>query len=49
MVGVDAEVVVTHLFAPERASLLELLSSLAPGSGGRPRYVPGWSVNAIIG
>jgi hypothetical protein len=50
MVGVDAEVVVvTHLFAPERASLLELLSSLAAGQWRAPTVCPGWSVKAILG
>jgi hypothetical protein len=43
------DIVVTHLFAPERASLLELLSSLAAGQWRAPTVCPGWSVNAIIG
>jgi uncharacterized protein (TIGR03083 family) len=48
MVGVDSEVVVvTHLFAPERASLLELLSSLAAGQWRAPTVCPGWSVKDV--
>ena len=48
MVGVDAEVVVvTHLFAPERASLLELLSALAAGQWQAPTVCPGWSVKDV--
>jgi uncharacterized protein (TIGR03083 family) len=48
MAGVDAEVVVvTHLFAPERASLLELLSSLSAGQWQAPTVCPGWSVKDV--
>ena len=48
MAGVDAEVVVvTHLFAPERASLLELLSALAAGQWQAPTVCPGWSVKDV--
>jgi uncharacterized protein (TIGR03083 family) len=48
MAGVDAEVVVvTHLFSPERASLLELLSALAAGQWQAPMVCPGWSVKDV--
>jgi uncharacterized protein (TIGR03083 family) len=48
MAGVDAEVVVvTHLFAPERASLLELLSSLSAGQWQSATVCPGWSVKDV--
>jgi uncharacterized protein (TIGR03083 family) len=48
MVGVDSEVVVvTHLFAPERASLLEMLYSLAAGQWSAPTVCPGWSVKDV--
>lgn len=33
-----------HLFAPERAALLEVLESLAPEEWLRPTVCPGWSV-----
>jgi uncharacterized protein (TIGR03083 family) len=48
MVGVESEViVVTHLFAPERAALVELLSSLAGGQWRAPTVCPGWSVKDV--
>ena len=48
MAGVDAEVVaVTHLFPPERASLLELLSALSAGQWQGPTVCPGWSVKDV--
>jgi uncharacterized protein (TIGR03083 family) len=48
MAGVDAEVVVvTHLFAPERASLLRLLSSLGASQWPAPTVCPGWSVKDV--
>jgi uncharacterized protein (TIGR03083 family) len=48
MAGVDAEVVVvTHLFAPERASLIELLSALSTGQWQAPTVCPGWSVKDV--
>jgi hypothetical protein len=48
MAGVDAEVVVvTHLFSPERASLLELLSALAAGQWQAPMVCPGGSVKDV--
>jgi uncharacterized protein (TIGR03083 family) len=48
MAGVDAEVVaVTHLVAPERASLLELLSALAAERWQAPTVCPGWSVKDV--
>jgi uncharacterized protein (TIGR03083 family) len=48
MAGVDSEVVVvTHLFAPERASLIELLSSLAASQWPAPTVCPGWSVKDV--
>jgi hypothetical protein len=41
MAGVDADVVVvTHLFAPERASLIELLSVLTAGQWQRMSQSP---------
>ena len=40
-------VVVTHLFPPERASLLELLSSLGAGQWQAPTVCPGWSVKDV--
>ena len=39
--------VVTHLFAPERASLLGLLSALAAGQWPPPPVCPGWSVKDV--
>jgi uncharacterized protein (TIGR03083 family) len=48
MVAVESEVVVViHLFAPERASLIELLSSLAAGQWQAPTVCPGWSVKDV--
>jgi uncharacterized protein (TIGR03083 family) len=48
MAGVDAEdIVVIHLFAPERASLLELLSALSAGQWQAPTVCPGWSVKDV--
>ena len=48
MTGVDSDVVVvTHLFAPERTALLELLSSLDDGHWQAPTVCPGWSVKDI--
>jgi hypothetical protein len=47
MVAVESKVVVTHLFAPERASLIELLSSLAAGHWQAPTVCPGWSVKDV--
>ena len=48
MAGVDSDVVaVTHLFAPERASLVELLSSLDAGQWQAPTVCPGWSVKDV--
>jgi uncharacterized protein (TIGR03083 family) len=48
MAGVDADVVVvTHLFSPERASLLELLESLAAEQWQAPTVCPGWSVKDV--
>src|SRR5215216_4883209 len=48
MAGVDADVViVTHLFAPERASLIELLSVLTAGQWQAPTVCPGWSVKDV--
>jgi uncharacterized protein (TIGR03083 family) len=48
MAGVESEhIVVTHLFAPERASLLELLSALAAGQWQAPTVCPGWSVKDV--
>jgi uncharacterized protein (TIGR03083 family) len=48
MAGVDAEVVVvTHLFSPERASLIELLSALAASQWQAPTVCPGWSVKDV--
>jgi uncharacterized protein (TIGR03083 family) len=41
------DIVVTHLFPPERASLLELLSSLAAGQWQAPTVCPGWSVKDV--
>jgi uncharacterized protein (TIGR03083 family) len=41
------DIVVTHLFAPERAALLELLSSLAAGQWQAPTVCPGWSVKDV--
>jgi uncharacterized protein (TIGR03083 family) len=40
-------IAVTHLFAPERASLIELLSSLAAGRWQAPTVCPGWSVKDV--
>jgi uncharacterized protein (TIGR03083 family) len=40
-------VVVTQLFQPERASLLELLSSLAAEQWQTPTVCPGWSVKDV--
>jgi uncharacterized protein (TIGR03083 family) len=40
-------VVVTHLFPPERASLLELLSALPAGRWQAPTVCPGWSVKDV--
>ena len=46
--GVDSDVVVvTHLFSPEQASLIELLSSLAAGQWQAPTVCPGWSVKDV--
>jgi len=47
MAGVDSSVVVTHLFPPEWASLLELLSSLGAGQWQAPTVCPGWSVKDV--
>ncbi len=48
MTGVDSDVVVvTHLFPPERASVLELLSSLDAGQWQAPTVCPGWSVKDV--
>ena len=48
MAGVDAEVVVvTHLFAPERASPIELLSALSTGQWQAPTVCPSWSVKDV--
>ena len=48
MAGVDSDVVVvTHLFAPERAALLQLLSSLGAGQWQAPTVCPGWSVKDV--
>jgi len=48
MAGVDADVVVvTHLFAPERASLIELLSVLTAGQWQAPTVCSGWSVKDV--
>jgi uncharacterized protein (TIGR03083 family) len=48
MAGVESDVVVVaHLFAPERASLIELLSSLAAGQWQAPTVCPGWSVKDV--
>jgi uncharacterized protein (TIGR03083 family) len=41
------DVVVTDLFAHERASLIELLSSLAAGQWQAPTVCPGWSVKDV--
>jgi len=38
---------VTHLFPPERASLLELLGSLDAGRWQAPTVCPGWSVRDV--
>jgi hypothetical protein len=40
-------VVVTHLFPPERASLVELLSSLAARQWQALTVCPGWSVKDV--
>jgi uncharacterized protein (TIGR03083 family) len=40
-------VVVTELFPPERAALLELLSSLGAGRWQAPTVCPGWSVKDV--
>jgi uncharacterized protein (TIGR03083 family) len=40
-------VVVTHLFPPERASLVELLSSLGAEQWQAPTVCPGWSVKDV--
>ncbi|HEX8858083.1 MAG TPA: maleylpyruvate isomerase N-terminal domain-containing protein [Actinomycetes bacterium] len=48
MTGVDSDVVVvTHLFPPERASVLQLLSSLDAGQWQAPTVCPGWSVKDV--
>jgi uncharacterized protein (TIGR03083 family) len=48
MASVDSDVmVVTHLFSPERASLLELLSALSAGQWQAPTVCPGWSVKDV--
>src|SRR5215217_3541983 len=48
MAGVDPDaVVVSHLFPPERASLLRLLSSLGAGQWQAPTVCPGWSVKDV--
>jgi uncharacterized protein (TIGR03083 family) len=48
MAGVDPEVVVvTHLFPPERASLLQLLASLGAEQWQAPTVCPGWSVKDV--
>jgi hypothetical protein len=48
MAGVDSDVVVvTHLFSPERASLIDLLSTLAAGQWQAPTVCPGWSVKDV--
>jgi uncharacterized protein (TIGR03083 family) len=48
MVGVDSDVVVvTHLFSPERASLIELLSGLGAEQWQAPTVCPGWSVKDV--
>jgi uncharacterized protein (TIGR03083 family) len=41
------DIVVTHLFAPERGALLELLSSLDGGQWQAPTVCPGWSVKDV--
>ena len=41
------DIVVTHLFPPERASLVELLSSLPAGQWQAPTVCPGWSVKDV--
>jgi uncharacterized protein (TIGR03083 family) len=40
-------IAVTHLFPPERASLIELLSSLAAEQWQAPTVCPGWSVKDV--
>jgi uncharacterized protein (TIGR03083 family) len=48
MAPVESDVVVvTHLFPPERASLIELLSSLADEQWQAPTVCPGWSVKDV--
>jgi Mycothiol maleylpyruvate isomerase N-terminal domain len=48
MAPVESEVVaVTHLFPPERASLVELLGSLDAGQWRAPTVCPGWSVKDV--
>ena len=48
MAPVESEVVaVTHLFPPERASLVELLGSLDAERWRAPTVCPGWSVKDV--
>jgi Mycothiol maleylpyruvate isomerase N-terminal domain len=48
MASVDSDVmVITHLFSPERASLLELLSALSAEQWQAPTVCPGWSVKDV--
>lgn len=48
MAGVDSDVVVVaHLFPPERASLVELLSSLGPKQWQAPTVCAGWLVKDV--
>jgi uncharacterized protein (TIGR03083 family) len=48
MAAVESDVVVvTHLFPPERASLVELLSSLGDEQWQAPTVCPGWSVKDV--